>query len=122
MQRLRRKTDIHRTFREGRRFDSPHITLYARRRAPQEAEHEGFRLAVIAAKRFRNAVAKNRGRRLLRESCRTALGPATDSWDLLLISRPKLIALPFPERLAGVSQLLRRAKVIPNRRRAAQDP
>lgn len=122
MQRLRRKTDIHRALREGRRLDSPHMTLYARRRAAPEAEHEGFRLAVIAGRHFRRAFARNRSRRLLRETCRTALRPATGDWDLLLIARPQLLALPFPDRLAGVSELLQRARVIPDRRRAAHNP
>ena len=112
MLRLRREHDIHRTFQEGQRFYSPSAVLHARRRDPQEQLPRLPRLAVIAGRRFRTAVARNRARRLLREACRWALADVRGSWDLVFLARPKVLVLPFPARLEAVSALLRRADVL----------
>ncbi|UCC68753.1 MAG: ribonuclease P protein component [Armatimonadota bacterium] len=111
MLRLRRKRDIERTFQEGRRFYSPSAILHARRRHPQEGLASAPRLAVVAGRRFRSAVVRNRARRILREACRLALANTQAPWDLLLVARPHVLTLPPPARLQAVTELLRQADI-----------
>jgi len=141
LERLRRKTDLDKVFQDGRRFYSPAanqprqadepalakaasnarpwVVLQARRRRPEEATHTGPRLAVIAGRQFQNAVARNRARRLLRETCRTALGENQGPWDLVLIARVDVLSVPFPERLSVLTSLLRQAGVLSEEAAAA---
>lgn len=112
LQRLRRKTDLDRLFREGRRFHSPWAVLQVRPRTPQEGLPPGPRLAVIAGRSFRTAVARNRARRLLRETCRVILGDAQGQWDLILIARPEVLGIPLSERVRVLSHLLTEAGVL----------
>lgn len=112
MLRLRRKADIERTFEEGARCYSASVVLHARRREVQEGVGTLPRLSVIAGKRFRTAVARNRARRVLREACRAALGDGEGYWDLVLLARPGVLSLPAGARLEAVAGLLRRAGVL----------
>jgi len=108
---LRRKSDLHRTLQEGRRFHGRLAVLHARRRDPNE-EPTGPRLAVIAGRRFPTAVTRNRARRLLREACRVVLAGSLAPWDLVFVLRPEALELPYPARLETVSTLLHQAGVL----------
>ncbi len=108
---LRRSKDIQRTFQEGVRAYSPWAVLHARRRGEDEALSDP-RLAVIAGKRFRRAVPRNRARRLLRETARVLLGPRPAPWDLLLVARTTILDSTFPERLAALQEMFRKAGVL----------
>jgi len=112
MLRLRRKRDIERAFQEGRRFYSPSAVLHARLRHPQEELASAPRLAIVAGRRFRSAVVRNRARRVLRETCRLALANTEAPWDLLLVARPQVLTLPPPGRLRAVTELLRQAGIL----------
>ena len=112
MLRLRRKNDIRRSLQEGRRIHSPCIVLHARRRGPDEELPPLPRLAVVAGRRFRTAVARNRARRVLRESSRLALAGGEAPWDLVVVARPQVLALSFPDRLNAITELLREARVL----------
>ena len=112
MERLRRKTEIDRVFEEGRRFYSPWVALQAYQRQPEADAEAGPRLAVVAGKRFRGSVERNRARRLLRETCRIALGESRARWDLILIARVEVLDIPFAERLRMLNSLLRQAGVL----------
>lgn len=109
MLRLRRKSDIRTSFHQGRRFYSPAVILHARRRDPEEPLPPLARVAVIAGRRFPNAVARNRARRVLREACRLALGESPAPWDLVLVARPEVLVLSHEARLQAVTELLRQA-------------
>jgi ribonuclease P protein component len=112
LERLRRKTEINRVFEEGRRFYSPWVTLQAYRRPSGADADVGPRLAIVAGKRFRGSVERNRARRLLRETCRIALGESRGPWDLILIARVEVLDIPFAERLRVLNSLLRQAGVM----------
>jgi len=113
MLRLRLKNDIQRGFHEGRRHYSPAVVLHARRREPGEPLPPLPRLAVIAGRRFPNAVARNRARRVLREACRLALSGASAPWDLILVARPQLLTLSPQARRQAVADLLGQAGALP---------
>ncbi len=112
MLRLRRKSDIERTFQQGRRFYSPSVILHARRRDRQEGLASAPRLTVIAGRHFRTAVARNRARRVLREACRLALANTEAPWDLLLVARAQVLTLPPAVRLQAITELLRQAGIL----------
>ena len=112
MQCLRRRSDIQRVFREGRRFPSPWAVLHARRRTREEGISGVPRLAIIAGRRFRTAVARNRARRVLRETCREILRDLHAPWDLLLVARPEVLTVAHRSRLETLTRLLRAAGVL----------
>lgn len=112
MERLRRRTDLQRVFDEGRRLRSPWAVLQARPWSPDQDLPAGPRLAVIAGRRFPNAVQRTRARRLLRETCRVVLGQAEPPWDLILIAQPQVLSVPFAERVRVLSALLHQAGVL----------
>lgn len=113
MDRLRRKGDIRRVFREGRRVQSSGLVLQCRRRGPDEGIPEGTRLTVVAARRFPSAVARNRARRTIREASRVALGESREPWDVVIVVRPETAERPYRERLALIGELLGRSGVMP---------
>lgn len=119
MERLRRKHDIDRLFREGRRFHAPWVVLLARPRGPQEGLPPRPRLAVTTGRHFTNAVQRSRARRLLREACRVALGDVGGPWDLLLIARPEALSTTFADRIQTLAALLDQAGVLTEKAAAA---
>ena len=115
MQRLHRESDIKRVFREGRRFHSPVAVLHARRRVGEEGTLPGPRLTVIAGRSFRTAIARNRGRRVLREVIRVLLKDTQEPCDLLVVARPDALAQPYQARLQTLADLFSRADILPEK-------
>ena len=115
MERLRRKGDIQRVFREGRRFLLPWAVIHARQRHPDEHIPAVTRVTAIAGRRFPTAVARNRAKRILREACRAALSHIQTPWDVLLVARPEVLGVPYSERVPAIADALRQAEVIPER-------
>jgi ribonuclease P protein component len=107
VQPLRKSKDIHRAFQEGVRAYSPWAVLHARPRAQEELVSE-VRLGIIAGKRFRRSVPRNRARRLLRETARRLLGRRPLPWDLLLVARTEVLDSTFQERLNALREMLRK--------------
>jgi len=112
LERLRRKRDLDRVFEKGRRFYAPWAAVQVRRREAEEQAPSGPRLGVVAGRRFRTAVARNRARRLLRETCRILLGECRGPWDIVLIARAEVLTISFAERVRVLSTLLREAGVL----------
>ena len=77
-------------------------------------------MAVVAAKRFRGAVARNRARRIVREASRVLLREAEEPWDLALVVRPEALEQPYQERVAALAELFRRGGVEPGVTAAVQ--
>ena len=109
MQPLGKSTDIKRAFQEGARAYSPWAVLHARRREEGISE---ARLAIIAGKRFRHSVPRNRARRLLRETARGLLGRNPLPWDLLLVARTDVLESTFQERTNALREMLRKVGVL----------
>jgi ribonuclease P protein component len=71
------------------------------------------RYGVTTSKQINGAVARNRARRLLRESVRSLHPGVQPGWDLVLVARGSAAASNFRFVRAAVERLLRQARLIP---------
>jgi ribonuclease P protein component len=70
------------------------------------------RYGVTTSKQINDAVARNRARRLLRESVRSLHPGVLAGWDVVLVARGPLAASGFRAVCAAVERLLRQARLI----------
>jgi ribonuclease P protein component len=70
------------------------------------------RFGVTTSKQIIGAVARNRARRLLRESVRHLHPGVQAGWDLVLVARGPLAASNFRTVCAAVERLLRQARLL----------
>lgn len=95
------------TFDQGRSFAGRCLVLWSR-----PAEGETRRVGVVASRRsFPTAVARNRARRLLRETFRLNRAGLRPGVDLVLVARPKMREVTFTELGADFRQVCARAGV-----------
>ena len=99
-----RKTDFDAAYRFGRRFHDSHLSVTVR---PNSLGHPRLGLA-IAAKTIGNAVARNRLRRIIRDSFRLAQArlPAA---DLIVGARVGVRTAPAPQIRASLESLWNKA-------------
>ena len=71
------------------------------------------RYGVTTSKQINGAVARNRARRLLRESVRSLHPGVTTGWDVVLVARGPAAASNFRAVCAAVERLLRQARLLP---------
>lgn len=91
--RLRRRRDIDRAFREGKRWEGELFSLRVLKK-----EDPTPRLLVVAGRRLGTAVARNRVRRAIREGFRKHKGLFSHR-DVVVLPRPKA-AMLSPGELA----------------------
>lgn len=107
--RLTSAADFKRVRRTGKSYAHPLGVLIA---CPSDTLHT--RYGVTAGRAVGGAVHRNRAKRRLREALRS-LSPAVQAgWDVVVIARPGLNEAEWPELLAALEQLLRRARIIDN--------
>jgi len=112
MERLRSQKDLRRVFGEGRRYYSPDAVLHARERAGGGPVAPGPRLAVVAGRRFRTAIERNRVRRTLREASRVLLREVQEPWDVVLVARRNALSTTYKTRLCALAQMFRNAGIL----------
>ncbi len=78
-----------------------------------------LRLCVITGRRFATAVARNRARRLLRETARVLLASVRERWDLLLVARPEVLTQPYVERRQSLCEVFHKAGILVHKAAAA---
>lgn len=118
--RLRRRSDVLRVRRLGKAWRHPLAVLLAVRAEPQapstgESELTAApltRFAFSASRRVGPAVARNRGKRVLREAVREQLELVEPGWDCLLIVREATPKADYAAVQTAVSNLLRRAHLV----------
>lgn len=112
MHRLRRKHDIHRLLRDGRRLYAPWVVLYALQRTSDQLPQSLPRVGILLGRGFRSAVSRNRAKRVVREAARVILRECADPWDILFLVRPQALDTPSPGRFETITGLLREAGVL----------
>jgi ribonuclease P protein component len=106
-ERLRRKKDFERVLFRGKRLKQAPVAIYY---APNP--DSGRRAAFIAAGRFRNAVARNRVRRRLREIFRINQDQFASGFDFILRGDPPAAELEFSALRSTILDLARKVAPI----------
>ena len=104
--RLTSATEFKRVRRTGKSYAHPLVFLIASPNGGQAS-----RIGVSANQSFGNAVKRNRAKRRMREAVRIHFGTIHPGWDLILVARPGLDRVAWPELLEAVGGLLRRARL-----------
>ena len=119
--RLRRRPDVQRVRRQGRRWRHPLailLLLPAEQKMNQMNEVAGLdrrpisRFAFSASRRVGHAVSRNRSKRLLRAAVHSNLTKIEPGWDCLLIARQGTPHASFGEVETAVKLLLSRARIL----------
>jgi len=104
---LRRGVDFQCIWDEGRSFSHPLVILRVRANGM-----ESCRFGFVAGKKIGKATARNRAKRLMRESVRHRLPMIVSGWDLILIARSSAARNPFKEMDTAIESVLRRANML----------
>jgi ribonuclease P protein component len=118
--RLRRRSDVLRVRRLGKAWQHPlAFLLVVRAEAETPGSEESAltavsptRFAFSASRRVGTAVARNRGKRLLREAVRGQLDLIEPGWDCLFIVREATPQADYTAVQTAVSKLLKRARLV----------
>ena len=105
--RLKSEADVQRVWQQGGTWAHPLVILRARANGLAQS-----RVAFVAGKKVGGAVARNRAKRLLRESARQLFPQIAPGYDLVLIGRGAILETRQPVVAAAVAELLRRAKLL----------
>jgi ribonuclease P protein component len=89
--RLRRRADFERAYQQGRRVRMMTFTLYAYPRW----DDAPTRIGIVAGRRFRTLVQRNRVKRRLRAACRTLWTQMAPGYDLVLVAQEPALSAPF---------------------------
>jgi ribonuclease P protein component len=103
--RLRQPVVLQQLRRQGQRWSHPLAVLIV-----QPNDQELSRFAFSANRRVGKAVARNRAKRLLRESVRCHLAEIQPGRDYLFLAREATAKASYDEVEAAVMQLLQRAR------------
>lgn len=94
--------DFRRVFQSGSTISNKYIVL----RYLQRVDAGGNRVAFAAGKRFGNAVARNRAKRLLRESYRRNRDKIAPGYDIVIVARSSLKDRTYWEAEKGLLGVL----------------
>ena len=100
--RLSRSAEFERVYRQGRSVSNRHLVLYS---FPNPSA-EGARLGLAVSRKVGGAVARNRVKRLLRESFSRVEAELPAGQDLVVVARPPVRELAERDGLSGVDAAL----------------
>ncbi len=106
-QRLTRSRSFREAYESGHKQVGRLMVLYLRR-----GEGAALRLGVVASRKVGPAVARARARRLLREAYRRQRALLKGEADVVLVARPYLLKAAWPEVVADLAALLKRAGLL----------
>jgi ribonuclease P protein component len=107
---IRSSREIDRIFSEGARSSSPMLLVLVS--STPDGRDRGGRVAFVAGGKLGGAVARNRAKRLLRETARRAGGP-WPSWDVVLLARPEALISSLEQLVQDLLLRLRALGVLP---------
>ena len=113
--RLRQPVVLQQLRRQGQRWSHPLAVLIV-----QPNDQELSRFAFSANRRVGKAVARNRAKRLLRESVRRYVADIQPGRDYLFLAREATAKASYDEVEAAVLQLLKRARLLRREEKGTQ--
>ncbi len=108
---MRKAAEFQRVRARRRSWAHPLLVLYA-----AENGTEVTRVGIVAGRWVGNAVTRNRVKRRVREAIRERYDQLVSGYDLVWVARPGLAAADQATLVAAVEQLLRRARLLRERR------
>lgn len=105
--RLTRTSHFQQAYAQGRRWIGPCMVLWLR-----EGEGASLRLGVVAGRKVGGAVQRARAKRLLREAYRLNRHRFSGLCDVVLIARRSILEAKWPEIVAELLELARRAGLV----------
>ena len=109
METIKSSAEITRLFKEGRRVNTPELSLIVLRTEGRHDQHG--RVAFIAGKKLGNAVWRNSAKRRMREVYKQVGGPF-DGYDIALVARKDVLEHPYFDVVAHLENGLKRARVL----------
>jgi ribonuclease P protein component len=100
-ERIRRRTEYEKIYRDGTRFHARLMTLFV---LPNG--RPGPRLGIAATRKLGSAVRRNRAKRLVREVFRRNKPAA--GYDIVVVPRPEMLSAGFADLEADYCSALRR--------------
>lgn len=108
--RLRKKKDIERVYKEGQRYRCPFFLLITLARKEKNLPS---RYAIVVSKRTSpSAVQRNRGKRVLRGCIRLFLHRHRSGYDTIIVAAPKFFEAKSSEIKLSLEELLIKARLI----------
>ncbi len=108
---LRRKADFDALYKKGRSVGDKYVVIFCR-----ENGTPINRTAFLASKKVGNSVARNRARRLMKESVRLSRENIGNGFDLIFIARSTINGKKCGEVRRSVESGLRRLGVMKSRK------
>lgn len=105
--RLRLTGDIRQVYAHGRSWTHPLVTLIARSNGLHLT-----RFGFTASRTVGNAVARNRARRLMRESVRRLYPRVEPGWDVMLVARARMVGVKERVVREALATLLTRSGLL----------
>ena len=104
-------TDISLIFDEGRRFNTPYLTLIVLENQKQH-DHSG-RVAFIAGKKNGNAVWRNKAKRRMRAICKDVGGPFP-GYDVVFLAKKKITGAFHSDIVSSTIKTIEKAGIARN--------
>ena len=112
--RLRRNQDFSKVYEKGLRKKGPDLVLRALRRPGENSQTaKPTRIGISIGKKVsKQAVVRNRLKRLIRAAMRQLLPKIEPGWDLAIVVKPTAQKCNYREILQQLEQLLARTEVL----------
>ena len=104
---LKLNSDFRRAYMRGKSYTDPALVVYVIK------NRAGLcRIGITTSKKIRNAVQRNRARRVIREAFRTLPGSVKPGYDLVFVARTKTVYRTSTQIREVIGRLLSLANVL----------
>lgn len=111
MKTIKSSAEITRLFKEGRRVNTPELSLIVLRTKGQH-DRKG-RVAFIAGRKLGNAVWRNKAKRRMREACRAVGGPIP-GYDVAFVARKQVTECDYGDLVTHLRDNLSKYNLLNN--------
>jgi len=106
---LNKNKDFKKVYNEGKFISEMYVVVYFR-----ENEMDSTRIGFTASKKIGKSVARNRARRLMKESLRTIEGNLKKGYDIVFVARPTINEGNFHQVKESIERILKKARLLEN--------